>query len=69
MMRCRAQLIDPGAQDQERPKQVFAQERGLVDEWAHKVLENAVADNAVVLVYEMVEQQIGVIRKAKEVGA
>ena len=61
----RARLIDPGNTTAERPVEIFGSNRRDMDEWSAKVLASAVADNAVVNLYQMVEQHIAIIHKPK----
>lgn len=68
MNKYRAILIDPGALNQERPVQVFGNDRTEIDRWAATVLRQAVSPDAVVLIYQQTEIQIGMILKAKEQG-
>jgi hypothetical protein len=65
MHRYRAILIDPGNTAQERPIQVFANDRKNIDEWAAKVLQSAISPGAVVWVYQTIETQVGLIPKPK----
>jgi hypothetical protein len=66
MNRYRALLIDPGNTTQERPVQIFGNDRTEIDRWAANVLRQAVSLDAVVNVYQTVEQHIAIIRKPKE---
>jgi len=63
MTRYRAILLDPGAINQERPIQIFGNDRELIDDWANKVVVQAVSDQAVVKVYETVEREIAAVVK------
>jgi hypothetical protein len=62
-MKYRAILLDPGAVNQERPNERFGHSLDVVNDWAVKALATAVSDDAVVNVYQMVEQQIAIIPK------
>lgn len=64
-MRYRALLVDPGNTSQERPVEVLGNHRGELERWARAVLSIAVSPDAVVKLYEYVEQQIALIPKAK----
>ena len=66
MNRFRAILIDPGNINQERPVQIFGNDRTEIDRWAAKVLSQAVSPDATVIIYQTVEQQVAMIRKPKE---
>ncbi len=65
MHRFRALLIDSGNTTQERPVQIFGNDRAKIDEWAEAVLNAAVSPDAAVLVYMTLEQQIAIIPKRK----
>jgi hypothetical protein len=65
MNRYRAILIDSGNTTQERPVQIFGNDRAKIDEWAQAVLNAAVSPDAVVWVYQTIEQQIALIPKRK----
>jgi len=62
MTRYRAILFDPGAINQERPIQIFGNNRELIDDWANKVVMQA-SDHAVVKIYETVEREIAAFIK------
>jgi hypothetical protein len=70
-MRFRAILHDPGNANAERPVQILSNSRGStgdiigIDEWAAKVLQGAVSEDASVRVYETIEKTVEVIRKPK----
>jgi hypothetical protein len=66
MNKYRAILIDPGNQHQERPLQIFGNDRAEIDRWANAVLMKAVSPDAAVLIYQQTEIQIGMILKPKE---
>jgi hypothetical protein len=66
MNRYRALLIDSGQLNQERPVQIFAQDRSLIDEWTAIVLARAVSPDAVVLVYETAETRIAIVPKPRK---
>jgi hypothetical protein len=63
MNRFRGLLIDPGAANQERPVQVFGNNRADIEEWARRVLGVAVSEKAVVVVYETVENEIARLQR------
>jgi hypothetical protein len=65
MHRYRAILIDSGNTTQERPVQIFGNDRSIIDDWAKAVLATAVSPEAVVWVYQTVEQQVALIVKPK----
>ena len=65
----RALLVDPGNASQERPLQIFGTSRQEIDDWARKVLDKAVSDNAMVLIYQTSERQIGMTAKPKKESA
>ena len=65
MHRFRAILIDAGNTTQERPLQIFGNDRAEIDRWADTVLRQAVSPDAVVWVYQTVEMQVGLINKPK----
>jgi outer membrane lipoprotein SlyB len=44
--RFRALLIDPGNTVQERPVQIFGNDRAVIDDWAKAVLPGAVSADA-----------------------
>ncbi len=64
-MRYRAILIDDGNTAQERATEIYSQSIEDVREWAAKILKNAASENAVVMVYQTLEQQIESIRRQK----
>jgi len=66
MNRFRAILIDTGNTTQERPLQIFGNDRATMEEWAHTVLESAVSPDAVVWIYQTIERQVGLITKRTE---
>ena len=66
MNKYRAILIDPGALHQERPVQIFGNDRTEIENWAAKVLLQAISREAVVLIYQQTEVQIAMILKPKE---
>jgi hypothetical protein len=66
MNRYRAVLVDPGAITQERPIQIFGNDRREIDRWAGEVLRKAVSSEAAVKVYETAEREIGLIVKPRE---
>ena len=63
MHRYRAILIDTGNTAQERPVQIFGNDRAKINEWATAVLATAISPDAVVWVYQTIEQQIALIPK------
>jgi hypothetical protein len=69
MMRFRAILNDPGNAHAERPVQNYGYSRASsdycigIDEWAAKVLEQAVSEQATVEIYETTERLVEVIKK------
>jgi hypothetical protein len=65
MHRYRAILFDSGNTTQERPIQIFGNDRAKLEEWAEVVLKTAVSPNAGVLIYQTIEQQVGLIPKRK----
>lgn len=71
-MRFRAILQDPG-QQMERPLQNLSDNRAVIDAWAAKVLQSAVAENAAVHIFEYVERPVAIVQRpkpeAKEKGA
>lgn len=66
MNKYRAILIDPGNTHQERPVQIFGNDRLEIDRWAAQVLRHAVSPEAAVLIYQTIEQQIAMVFKSKE---
>lgn len=64
MHRYRALLVDPGNTVQERPVQIFGNDRAVIDDWAKAVLDKALSPDAVVKVFESVETEITRIPKA-----
>lgn len=68
MHRFRAILIDAGNTTQERPVQIFGNDRAEIDRWAAAVLQSAVSPEAVVWVYQTIETQIALITKPKPEG-
>jgi len=69
MHRFRAILIDKGNTVQERPLQVFGNDRAEIDKWADTVLRAAISPDAVVWVYQTVETQVALIVKPKDAAA
>jgi hypothetical protein len=65
MHRYRAILIDTGNTTQERPLQIFGNDRAIIDDWANKVLAAAISPDAVVWVYQTIEQQVALVTKPK----
>jgi hypothetical protein len=65
MHRYRAILIDAGNTTQERPLQIFGNDRAVVDDWANKVIQSAISPDAVVWIYQTIEQQVALIVKPK----
>jgi hypothetical protein len=61
--RFRALLIDPGNKVQERPVQIFGNDRAVIDDWVKSLLAGAVSPDAVVKVFESAETEVTVIRK------
>lgn len=57
-MKYRAILIDPGNSAQDRPLQTFSNDRNVINEWAEKVLRNAVSEQAYVDIFQNLEQRI-----------
>jgi hypothetical protein len=70
-MRFRAILHDPGNANAERPVQILSNSRRStpdimgIDEWAAKVLQGAVSDDAYVDVYQTSETRVEIIMKPK----
>jgi len=62
----RARLIDPGNANAERPLEIFGSDRKEIDDWAGKVLANAVSENAAVMIYQTVETQVALIPKPRK---
>jgi hypothetical protein len=62
----RAILIDPANLKQERPLQIFGNDRTEIDNWGAKVLRQAISPDAVVLIYQQTEVQVAMICKRKE---
>lgn len=69
MHRFRAILIDKGNATQERPLQIFGNDRAEIDKWADTVLRTAISPDAVVWVYQTIETQVALITKPKEPAA
>ena len=65
-LRFRAILIDPGNRSQERPVQIFGNDRTEIDKWAGEVLSKAIASTAHVNVYETVETLVHIVQKPAE---
>lgn len=66
MNRFRALLIDSGNTTQERPVQIFGNDRAEIDRWAAAVLQAAISPEAVVCVYQTIETQVALIVKPKK---
>jgi hypothetical protein len=68
-MRFRAILHDPGNANAERPVQILSNSRKStgdiigIDEWAAKVLQGAISDDAYVDVYQTSEERVAIINK------
>jgi hypothetical protein len=66
MHRFRAILIDKGNTVQERPLQIFGNDRAEIDKWADTVLRAAISPDAVVWVYQTLETKVALITKPKD---
>jgi len=66
MHRYRAILIDPGNTTQERPLQVFGNDRQVIDDWTQNVLKSAIASDARVDVFQTIESKIAMVFKPQE---
>ena len=66
MQRFRALLDDPGNTTQERPQQIFGNDRAEIDRWADVVLRRAISPDAVVKVFETVESQVARVTKPEK---
>lgn len=65
MHRYRAILIDSGNTTQERPLQIFGNDRAEIDRWAETVLKKAISPDALVEVYRTIETKDAMIFKPK----
>jgi hypothetical protein len=64
----RAILFDPGDLNPERPIQIVGADFQEVERWAVATVEKAKSPEAVVNIYQTIEQKIKVFRKKKEVA-